>query len=115
MKTGQKARTFNMKHIPTSKGVMTVFSIGESKKNSAGNYENLGYINCVVYEEVPITDWVIIGTIYEVKFNKYTNKQGQLVTQTQVVIDLIGEENIENQYSEVTENNTEITAEDLPF
>ena len=114
MKTGQKAKAFNMKHIPTSKGVMTVFSVGESKKVD-GKYEQLGYINCIVFEEIPLQDWVVIGNIFEVKFNQYRNKQGQLVTQTQAVIDLITEESIDQEYSEVGEGNVEISDEDLPF
>ena len=114
MKTGQKAKAFNMKHIPTSKGVMTVFSVGESKKVD-GKYEQLGYINCIVFEEIPLQDWVVIGNIFEVKFNQYRNKQGQLVTQTQAVIDLITEESIDQEYSEVGESGIEISADDLPF
>lgn len=114
MKTGQKAKAFNMKHIPTSKGTMTVFSVGESKKVD-GRYEQLGFINCIVFDEIPLQDWVVIGNIHEVKLNQYYNKQGQKITQTQVVIDLITEESIDQEYSEVGEGNVEVSADDLPF
>jgi len=115
MRTGQKTKAFYMKHISTAKGTMTVFNVGESKKTSDGKYENMGFINCIVYSEIPIQDWVIIGEIHEVKLNQYYNKQGQKVTQTQVVVDLIEEENVMDQYAEASESDIKIENEDLPF